>query len=48
MHRIFSTGLYGALELVTVLRRLRNCCDIIIYLLLLFLLLLLTTLHVYF
>jgi len=32
MHRIFSIGcgLYGSLELVTVLRHLRSCRDIII------------------
>ena len=30
MHRIYSTGLYGALKSVTVLWRLRNCRDIII------------------
>ena len=30
MHRIFSIGLYGALESVTVLRCLRSCRDIII------------------
>jgi len=30
MRRIFSVGLYGALESVTVSRHLRNCRDIII------------------
>jgi len=30
MHRIYSTGLYGALNSVTVLQRFRNCRDIII------------------
>ena len=34
MHRIFSIGLYGALELVTVLQHLRNCVVIITLLLL--------------
>jgi len=30
LHRIFSIGLYGDIESVTALRRLRNCRDIII------------------
>jgi len=33
MHRIFSIGLYGAFESVTVLWRLRNCRYIIIIIL---------------